>query len=227
MDPIQRLRANPNGPKRHTPKPKDPEQQAFEETILQDPEVRAQLEKLKVYKPWFLGFCTIVQVALLIYELVYNSIHYGEWIQLEPINVMIGPGAYTLIQTGAKFNPCINGAPFLKDQDQCPPNLTTGGLFAIGNDTVLCGDLQTFCGLADFGTPGVPDQWYRFITAIFLHAGVVHLIFNMLVQVRTGFGIERSLGPIRVFVIYMSSGIFGFGLSALFNPLTRNFFSLF
>lgn len=56
---------------------------------------------------------------------------------------------------------------------------------------------------------------------MFLHAGFVHFIFNMVFQLRTGFAIERDIGFLRVFFIYFISGIGGFFFSAVFSPMNR------
>jgi len=74
---------------------------------------------------------------------------------------------------------------------------------------------QKYCALADIcglnmNVGDKPNQWYRFILPIFLHAGIAHLVFNLVFQIRTGFPMEREYGSWRLFIIYMVSGIFGF-----------------
>jgi membrane associated rhomboid family serine protease len=61
-------------------------------------------------------------------------------------------------------------------------------------------------------------EWWRFITAIFLHAGLIHIGFNLLAQIPVGIKLERIHGTFRIFVIYMLSGVFGNILSAIFLP---------
>jgi len=63
-----------------------------------------------------------------------------------------------------------------------------------------------------------PNQWYRFIIPIFLHAGLIHICFNMLLQLRLGVDMEREIGPLRFALVYFSSGIFGFILGGNFAP---------
>jgi len=63
-----------------------------------------------------------------------------------------------------------------------------------------------------------PNQWYRFIIPIFLHAGLIHIAFNMLLQLRLGVDMEREIGPLRFALVYFSSGIFGFILGGNFAP---------
>jgi membrane associated rhomboid family serine protease len=61
-------------------------------------------------------------------------------------------------------------------------------------------------------------EWWRFFTAIFLHAGVIHLVVNMLVQIRIGKPLEESYGAWRIAPIYILSGIFGNIMSSIFLP---------
>lgn len=54
------------------------------------------------------------------------------------------------------------------------------------NDTAnppdrLC-PLEDICGFGGFHDKD-PNQWFRFITPVFLHAGIIHILLNMLAQV--------------------------------------------
>ncbi|KAL2543003.1 RHOMBOID-like 2 [Abeliophyllum distichum] len=60
------------------------------------------------------------------------------------------------------------------------------------------------------------NQAWRLITCIWLHAGVIHLLANMLSLVFIGIRLEQQFGFVRVGLIYMLSGIGGSILSALF-----------
>lgn len=61
-----------------------------------------------------------------------------------------------------------------------------------------------------------PNQWFRFIIPIFLHAGIIHIGFNMLLQLTLGREMEIAIGPWRFALVYFSSGIFGFVLGGNF-----------
>jgi membrane associated rhomboid family serine protease len=70
-----------------------------------------------------------------------------------------------------------------------------------------------------------PNQWFRFIIPIFLHAGVIHLLLNMLAQMTLStqvhlkqttnelmtdaLQIERDMGSIGFTITYFAAGIFG------------------
>lgn len=78
--------------------------------------------------------------------------------------------------------------------------------------------LKELCGFGGDHIPDVvtkknqPDQWWRFIVPLFMHAGVLHLLVNMIIQVLLGGEIERKIGMLRFSLIYFLSGIFGFVL---------------
>ncbi|XP_040384005.1 RHOMBOID-like protein 2 [Oryza brachyantha] len=59
-------------------------------------------------------------------------------------------------------------------------------------------------------------QGWRLVTCIWLHAGVVHLLANMLSLVLIGLRLEQQFGYMRIGVIYLVSGVGGSILSSLF-----------
>ena len=75
------------------------------------------------------------------------------------------------------------------------------------------------CGMGGFpGTPKAPNQFWRFITPIFLHTGVVHLLLNLTMQLRQGLQMERDIGSLRMGLIYLICGISGNLLGSLLAP---------
>jgi membrane associated rhomboid family serine protease len=77
-----------------------------------------------------------------------------------------------------------------------------------------------------FGTtvtaPFVADGGYfRMITAMFLHFGIFHLLFNMVVLWMFGRVLERDLGPARFLTAYMLSGLAGSVAVYLFSYDTQ------
>ncbi|GBG34201.1 RHOMBOID-like protein 4 [Hondaea fermentalgiana] len=61
-------------------------------------------------------------------------------------------------------------------------------------------------------------EFYRIFTPIILHAGFVHLLFNLLALYNIGFSMERDFGSLKISIIFIGSGIFGVLLSAIFLP---------
>jgi len=53
-------------------------------------------------------------------------------------------------------------------------------------------------------------QWWRIVMAVFLHLGIIHLLFNSYVLWICGQAIEEEFGGRLMFLIYMASGILGF-----------------
>ncbi len=60
-------------------------------------------------------------------------------------------------------------------------------------------------------------EYYRFVTSMFLHFGIEHLLNNMIMLGALGFNLEPEIGKIRFLLIYLFSGIFGNICSLLWN----------
>ena len=86
-----------------------------------------------------------------------------------------------------------------------------GGLSILGS----MGGLSTFRLGASYG-PAIfyGHQWYRLITAMFLHGGLIHIGFNMMSLMNLGPALEELYGSSRYFFLYVVSGALGFLLSA-------------
>ena len=134
-------------------------------------------------------------------------------------NPMIGPSTYVLINMGSRFVPCMHNIPAVQGStikiDWPCPNTTTNDADAASQQCTL----SQLCGFGGVPEPKYdgnedqkpePNQWFRFIVPIFLHAGLIHIGFNLLLQLTLGKEMERAIGSIRFFLVYMSSGIFGF-----------------
>lgn len=61
-------------------------------------------------------------------------------------------------------------------------------------------------------------EWWRFFTAMFLHAGPDHLIGNMIAFYIVGIACEHAFGAARTALVYLGSGLTGAGLSLLASP---------
>jgi rhomboid protease GluP len=60
----------------------------------------------------------------------------------------------------------------------------------------------------------VQHQWYRLITAMFLHGGLIHIGFNMMALMQLGPALEELYGSARYFFLYIFTGAFGFLVSS-------------
>lgn len=59
------------------------------------------------------------------------------------------------------------------------------------------------------GVAVADGDWYRLVTAMFLHGGLIHLAFNMLALWWLGSIVEQSLGTLRFLLVYFVSGLAG------------------
>ena len=77
--------------------------------------------------------------------------------------------------------------------------------------------------LYEFGSGYSPatlaGEWWRIITPIFLHGGILHFFFNSYVLVQLGPLVEEEFGTQRFWVIYLLSGICGSALSQFVRPV--------
>jgi rhomboid protease GluP len=88
------------------------------------------------------------------------------------------------------------------------------------------GDLLNLDGLTlvNFGAMFSPliwqqGEWWRLVTAGFLHGGVLHILMNSWVLFDLGAQVEEVYGASRMLVIYFVSGVTGFFASFLmFRP---------
>jgi membrane associated rhomboid family serine protease len=88
----------------------------------------------------------------------------------------------------------------------------SGGLSGVGGSVV-----------GDFGLRGISvadGEWYRLLTGGFLHAGLLHLGFNMFALFILGRLLEPGIGTPRFVALYFASLLAGsFGALALTDPL--------
>jgi rhomboid protease GluP len=67
--------------------------------------------------------------------------------------------------------------------------------------------------LLDFGSRSVAliarGQWWRLVTPIFIHLGVIHLLFNNIALFQIGPLVEESLGSQKFIFVYLACGIVG------------------
>lgn len=88
-------------------------------------------------------------------------------------------------------------------------------------EAALCSQvscLADVCGMIPFHNPEVPDQFYRLWTSLFLHAGILHLLITVIIQHLIMADLEKLVGPVRMAVIYIMSGVGGNLASAIFVP---------
>jgi membrane associated rhomboid family serine protease len=73
------------------------------------------------------------------------------------------------------------------------------GLFGINTDTSLGGN----------GLLGTDGQWWRLVTPVVVHFGLLHITFNMLWVYQLGPPIERLMGKAGFLGAYLATGLAG------------------
>lgn len=89
--------------------------------------------------------------------------------------------------------------------------------------SVFCGDLLYNEGAFSLRYLLQDDQWWRFITSMFLHADADHLAGNMLMLYLAGELVEKYVGKRRFAILYFFSGISGSILYAVYEIMTGRY----
>ncbi|CAO3653192.1 unnamed protein product [Cunninghamella blakesleeana] len=155
-------------------------------------------------RPWFSWLSGLLMLIILIYEFVRNHTLTDGIIQTSPFNPMIGPSFYTIVNVGGKFTPCMRSIP------NYTPSTLISDCFKAGSQC----SIEELCGFGGFGG-SAPNQSFRFFIPIFMHAGIIHFLLNMLTHLRLGADLERAYGLPRYLVLYFSAGLFGNVLSSM------------
>jgi rhomboid protease GluP len=93
-----------------------------------------------------------------------------------------------------------------------------GGLSAILNIGGIDGKTSLLLG-STIPLPYIigSNQWWRLITAIFLHGSLMHIVFNMWVIMDIGPMVEELFGSARYLFLYIATGAFGYLVSSFFG----------
>jgi membrane associated rhomboid family serine protease len=75
---------------------------------------------------------------------------------------------------------------------------------------------------SNYGPKTLDGQWWRLLTSMFLHSGLIHLLLNMWVLASLGPLTERLFGTVRYLLLYVFAGLFGSVASLLWNPLVNS-----
>jgi rhomboid protease GluP len=92
------------------------------------------------------------------------------------------------------------------------------GMVATGAGFMEFSGQATYNWGGNFGPATLSGDYWRLITAGFIHGGLIHLAFNMWCLLSLGQLSERLFGKLQTFFIYMLTGVGGALLSIAHNP---------
>lgn len=121
-------------------------------------------------------------------------------VERTPVGRMISRGSLT------KALLAINVAVFLV--------LMAGGLS--GEALIRMGALVVRCE-GGVGCGVASNEWWRIITAMFVHINILHIAFNMWALYSFGPLIEERYGKVRFLAMYLASGVLGSAFSVALN----------
>ena len=71
---------------------------------------------------------------------------------------------------------------------------------------------------AKYGPLMVRGEWWRLVTAVFLHGGLLHIGFNLWCLIDLGPEVESLFSIQKFIVLYLVTGVFGFIVSLFVSP---------
>ncbi|CAF1087126.1 unnamed protein product [Didymodactylos carnosus] len=152
----------------------------------------------RFYKPIFTIIISIINILLLIVAFIYNG----------GINLT----TLTLIRMGGQFVPCMKPAATKIRLMDVVCTRGEGKEWPLYDKCTYDQFLKYRCYSFLY-----PYQLYRFLTAMFLHANMLHLILNVLNIMIVGFSLETKYGTVKISLVYILSGLTGGLLSAVFQ----------
>ena len=92
----------------------------------------------------------------------------------------------------------------------------------------VMGDTQDAVFMLNHGASWEPyileyGEYYRLVTCIFLHFGIDHLFYNMLLLICLGDSLEQIVGKLRYLMIYLLGGVAGNIVSVWVSAGTENY----
>jgi rhomboid protease GluP len=119
----------------------------------------------------------------------------------------------TATATICAVNVALYAVMWYMTQNVAAANLTAApGLGGIDGNVVI--RMGAKCPLIFAG------QWWRLVTANFLHLGLLHIFFNLWCLVDIGPMVESLFTTPKFIVMYLATGVCGFLLSLWYSPFT-------
>lgn len=77
---------------------------------------------------------------------------------------------------------------------------------------------ELFADGALYGPLVAAGDWWRLMTAAFLHGSLIHLLFNMFMLWIIGTAMEVAIGPVRYLAVYVASALAGSAGALVVSP---------
>ncbi|KAI8868550.1 hypothetical protein GQ42DRAFT_125088, partial [Ramicandelaber brevisporus] len=187
--------------------------------------------RIRPYFIWIMcvaQFLSLVAVFGINYNLTGSLIHthsQRDSPTLSPLNTMVGPAPFTLVYAGARYTPCMKKTGIINEQLRCPNSTVVPDQFHNGDSMDVHNNpltthrdckLEDICGFGGFEDDSQPYQWFRFLTFLFIHVGLVHLLFILIIQLTFGAWMELIIGSLLFAAIYMLTGVGGMLFASIF-----------
>jgi rhomboid protease GluP len=89
------------------------------------------------------------------------------------------------------------------------------GIFAVDGNAVLSWG-------SNYGPLTAGGQWWRLVSNVFVHFGIIHVSLNMWALYASGRTVERLFGTVRFIVLYLFAGIAASMVSLLWNQTVNS-----
>lgn len=123
-----------------------------------------------------------------------------------------------LLPEESRYTTLLLGANFLLFAVSLLATMRAGvsleSLFSVRSG--LPGGILAELGARDYRVAN--GEWWRLVTAMFLHGGFIHLLFNSWVLYDVGPAVEEMYGAARFLVLYFVSGVAGSLASFFWHP---------
>uniref|UniRef100_A0A1I8H3A3 Rhomboid domain-containing protein n=1 Tax=Macrostomum lignano TaxID=282301 RepID=A0A1I8H3A3_9PLAT len=131
---------------------------------------------------------------------------------LEPLSLPGDPNAWP--DDVSRWPPCHR-------QQTLSNNNSSNALLSDDLAHLLCSQVNCMsetCGMLGVADPQQPNQFYRVLTSLFLHSGLITLAVTLVHHLLFLRKLEQSLGWHRTAFIYLGSGVVGNLVSMIFLP---------
>src|SRR5262249_44495072 len=75
---------------------------------------------------------------------------------------------------------------------------------------------------ANYGPRTTNAEWWRLLTATFVHSGIISLVVNVGILLQVGFILERLVGPVFLATTYVAASVLAGLVTVAVYPLAAN-----